>query len=147
MESPCESHRAEEPPAIRLDIHERADPAVEHENDDAVNWEKIGRKRNPEVICVGDNIAPIPADSEFADFAAHKPDPDCMRKLMPENVQQHGSWQAEERYEPEERTERKKPELFRCPESMVKSRDRKAAEKSAGQNPGRRNQKDRNDLF
>jgi len=30
---------------------------------------------------------------------------------------------------------------------MVKGRDRKAAEKGAGQNPGRRNQKDRNDLF
>ena len=30
---------------------------------------------------------------------------------------------------------------------MVKGRDRKAAEKGAGQNPSRRNQKDRNDLF
>jgi len=35
-----------------------------------------------------------------------------MRKLMRENVQQHGSGQAEERYEPEQRTEREKPELF-----------------------------------
>ena len=35
-----------------------------------------------------------------------------MRKLMRENVQQHGSGQAEEGYEPEQRTERKKPELF-----------------------------------
>ena len=30
---------------------------------------------------------------------------------------------------------------------MVKGRDRKATEKGAGQNPGWRNQKDRNDLF
>ena len=112
MESPCEPHRAKEPPAIRLDIYERADPAVEHENDDAVNGEEIGSKRNPEVIRVGDDIAPIPADSEFADFAAHEPDPDCVRKLMSENVQQHWSGQAEEGYEPEQRTERKKPELF-----------------------------------
>jgi len=105
VESPCESHRAKEPPAIRLDIHERADPAVEHENDDAINGKKIRSKRNPEIICVGDDIAPIPADSEFADFAAHEPDPDCMRKFMPENIQQHGSGQAEERYEPEQGAE------------------------------------------
>ena len=35
-----------------------------------------------------------------------------MRELMPENVQQHGSGQAEEGYQPQQRTQRKKPELF-----------------------------------
>jgi len=71
VERPCESNCAKEPAAIGLNIHESANPAVEHKNKNAVNREKIGGERNPEIIRVGDNIATIPANTELAYFAAH----------------------------------------------------------------------------
>ena len=70
-----------------------------------------------------------------------------MSEFMPENVEQHGSRQTEKSNDPEEDAERKKPELLRGPKSVPKSRDGETAKKCAGQNPGRRNQKYRNDLL
>src|SRR4029077_2300617 len=66
-----------------------------------------------------------------------------MSEFMPENIEQHRSRQAEKRNDPEQDAERKKPELLRGPESVSKSRNGKTAEKCTGQNPRRRNQKDR----
>src|SRR6266404_6334921 len=70
-----------------------------------------------------------------------------MSEFMPENIEQHGPRQAEKRNDPEQDAERKKPELLRGPESVSKSRNGKTAEKCTGQNPRRRNQKDRYDLL
>src|SRR6266436_37544 len=70
-----------------------------------------------------------------------------MSEFMPENIEQHGPRQAEKRNDPEQDAERKKPELLRGPESVPKSRNGKTAEKCTGQNPRRRNQKERYDLL
>jgi hypothetical protein len=66
---------------------------------------------------------------------------------MPENVEQHRSWQTKKRNDPEKDAERKKPEFFRSPESVPESRIGETAEKCPGQNPCGRNQKNRNNLL
>ena len=46
-----------------------------------------------------------------------------------------------------QRAQRKKPEFFRCPKTMLDGRSGKAAEERASKYPGGRNQENRNDLL
>src|SRR2546423_15069412 len=103
MKRPGHADQGVEEPAVRLDVVEQAENAVAANDDQAIKREKIWGQGNPEIVAVGDDVTAFATDAEPADASAHKQDPDSVRELVAENINQHRARQTEERDQPEDR--------------------------------------------
>ena len=76
--------------AVGLHVQKKAEQAIQPNGEQAVEREKIGRERNPEIVFVGNDVTAFATNAKTADPAAHEINPERVRKFVTENVKQHG---------------------------------------------------------
>lgn len=86
MKRPRNSDDTVKQSPVRLHIHEKAERAVNGDDQNAVEGKKIWCQSDPEVGLAGHNMSAIATHSESADTSAHQPNPQRVRQLVPENV-------------------------------------------------------------
>lgn len=90
--------------AVRLHVVKNAERPVNRDRENAVNWKKIRRERDPKIGAVGDDMAAMAADSKSANPASHRPNPKGMGQLVSENVKQDRTRQTDKSDQPKQRT-------------------------------------------
>src|SRR6267378_4843205 len=89
----------------------------------------------------------VAANAKPADAATHEPNPDCVGELMSEDIKQDRARKTEERDQPKNGAQRKKPEFFPCPEPLRNCRARERSEKCLRKNCADRQQENRENKF
>ena len=86
MKSPrCADHGVKQPPIPRH-VKKKTERAVNSDRQNAVDWEKIWRQRDPKVRLGGHDVSAVGADAKPADTAAHQPYPQRVSKLVSEHI-------------------------------------------------------------
>src|SRR5262245_59318536 len=71
MECPSRTDDGIKHAAVRLDVVENAQDSINRDRQNAVEREKIGRERDPEIGSIGHNVAAVTSDPKMADAATH----------------------------------------------------------------------------
>ena len=115
--------------------------------DDAVEREKIGRERDPEIIPIGDDVTAVAADAKLADPSSHEQHPEGMGQFMPENVNQHAAAADQRTRSTTRDAQRKEPEFFARPKPLRDGCAGEDGEERLAQDRADRQQKNRDDEF
>jgi hypothetical protein len=86
MEHPGKAHQPKQPPMERRQVPKHADAAVKGDNKQAIDREEIGRERDPEIVCIGDDMSAVTTYAKPRDSTAHDPHPNHVRQLMAEEA-------------------------------------------------------------
>src|SRR5437868_752718 len=92
-------------------------------------------------------MAAVAADPKLAHSSAHQPNPEYMRQLVTEDVDDEWSRQSEERDQPKDHAEGKKPKFRASPELLVNSCAGEGSEKCLRQDRAPRQQKECDNIF
>ena len=103
MKCPGRADRGIEQLPVRLHIQKQAEHAKSGDCENAVEREKIGGERDPEIVSVRHHMSAFATDTKSADASAHQQNPKCMGELVSENINEHRAWQTEEGDEPQNR--------------------------------------------
>ena len=71
MERPRRSDDSVKPSTVRLRVHEKAEPAIDGDCQNAVERKKIWRQRDPEVGLVGNHMPAVTANAKPAHTPTH----------------------------------------------------------------------------
>lgn len=88
-------------------------------------------------------MSSVTTHSKPADTSSHKPNPERMRQLVSENVNQNRTWETEESDQPQNCAQREKPKFLARPEPLRYGRARERGKKCLTKNCTQRQQEDR----
>src|SRR5688572_1760492 len=118
VEGPGNTDASEEQPGEQCQVVKNAQETIRGDRHQAVERIKIRRKRDLEIVRVGDDVPAVTRHLELADMAAHRPDPNGMGQFMAKHIESQRTRFAEDPQaakkgeSPEKRAQRKNPKLF-----------------------------------
>ena len=86
MERARRADHSVKPSTIRLHIHEETEPAIDRDRQNAVEWKKIWRQRDPEVGLVGNYVSAVTANTKPAYAPTHQPNPQRVGQFVSEDI-------------------------------------------------------------
>src|SRR5439155_17041715 len=147
VESPCHTDYSIKPSTVWLHIHEKAEPAIDGNCQNAVEREKIRRQRDPKVGLVGNDMPTVTAYAKPAHPSAHQPNPKSMGQFVSKDINEDWTRETEKCDQPQNCTQCKKPKFFGCPETLCHRCARESGEKCLTQNCANRQKENCNDEF
>lgn len=143
VKSPGKTEESEHPPVVRGHVGENGGNAVNGQNEDAVNWKKIGRKGNPRARAIRKDVPAILSYTEIMHLPALKFHPERMGQFMTKNIDAHRTRQTKKHPQPENDAQREKPERLVVPKLLMDGRIRKYRKKCPRQQPAGNHQEGR----
>ena len=101
MERPRHADHSVKPSTIRLHIHEKAERAIDRDRQNAVEWKKIWRQRDPEVGLVGNHMSAVTANAKPAHAATHQPNPQRVGQFVSEDINEDRARKTEKSNQPQ----------------------------------------------
>jgi hypothetical protein len=147
VERPGNAENGIEELTVWRDVHEQARDPIGHNREQAIERKKIRSQRDQEICPVGDDMAAIAADSKFTDASPHQPNPEDVRHLVAEDVNDDRSRQTNERDQPKDDAEREKPKFRARPQALMNCCPGKSSEECLGQDRAPWQQKNCDDIF
>src|SRR5437763_11872883 len=105
VESPCHTDYSIKPSTVWLHIHEKAEPAIDGNCQNAVEREKIRRQRDPKVGLVGNDMPTVTAYAKPAHPSAHQPNPKSMAQFVSKDINEDWTRETEKCDQPQNCTQ------------------------------------------
>ena len=156
VEGPGETEQSVKNPGgqlgVGLQVEEQGNQSVEKDDADAVDGDEIGGECDPRIDLGGHDVAPVAADAEVGDTAAHQFHHDGVGQFVTVDVDDERFGKPEVNDEPADQPEGKEPELGGGPEvgasgSLRGEGVEERAEKRGGQDVAEREEKKPDDKF
>ena len=101
MERARHADHSVKPSTIRLHIHEKAERAIDRDRQNAVEWKKIWRQRDPEVGLVGNHMSAVTANTKPAHASTHQPNPQRVGQFVSEDINEDWARKTEKSNQPQ----------------------------------------------
>src|SRR6266498_506129 len=105
VERPGHADHSVKPSAVRLHVHEKAEGAIRGDCQDAVEWKKIRRQRDPKVGLVGNYMPTVTANAKSAHASAHQPNPQRVSQFVSKDINEDRARKTKKSDQPEHRAQ------------------------------------------